>query len=293
MKNNFRVAILTLFLVASCGVYTQGFEAINVEAASSYAVSNTLAKPSITSICKTGSMAKLSISKVTGATGYNVYRSTSNDKGFVYVGKSKKTTYIDKKLQTSKTYYYKVRAYKVVKGKKVYSQYSSIVTAGKLVTSTSTNQTNNNNDVNKDKVIQNTSNQSAGSQSSANINSSYAAKVLQLVNVERSKGGLKALTTNSALTNAANVRAKEIKISFSHTRPNGSSPFTALKEFNINYNAAGENIAYGQRSPEEVVKGWMNSPGHRANIMNGNFGKVGIGCYVSNGTIYWTQLFTN
>jgi uncharacterized protein YkwD len=114
------------------------------------------------------------------------------------------------------------------------------------------------------------------------------------VNKERAKEGLSALTTNNTITAAGNVRAKEIVQSFSHTRPNGSSPFTALKEAGISYQAAGENIAYGQKTPQEVVTGWMNSPGHRANIMNPNFGKVGIGVYkASNGTIYWTQLFTN
>jgi uncharacterized protein YkwD len=114
------------------------------------------------------------------------------------------------------------------------------------------------------------------------------------VNVERAKEGLSALTTNSTLTSAGNVRAKEIVQSFSHTRPNGTSPFTVFSELGISYQAAGENIAYGQRTPQEVVTGWMNSPGHRANIMNANFGKVGIGVYkASNGNIYWTQLFTN
>lgn len=124
--------------------------------------------------------------------------------------------------------------------------------------------------------------------------SSFATQVLQLVNKERAKEGLSALTTNNTLTSAANERAKEIVQSFSHTRPNGSTAFTVLKEFGISYKAAGENIAYGQKTPQEVVTGWMNSPGHRANIMNANFGKVGIGVYkASNGTIYWTQLFMN
>ncbi len=124
--------------------------------------------------------------------------------------------------------------------------------------------------------------------------SNYANQVLQLVNQERAKEGLKALTTASALTSASNKRAQETMQSFSHTRPNGSSFFTALTEFGVQYSAAGENIAYGQRTPQEVVTAWMNSPGHRANIMNGSFGKLGVGVYQgSNGTIYWAQLFTN
>ncbi len=123
--------------------------------------------------------------------------------------------------------------------------------------------------------------------------SSYANEVLKLVNVERAKAGLTAFTTNSSLTAAANKRAVEIKSSFSHTRPNGSGFQTVLGEYNVSYRAAGENIAYGQKTPQEVVTAWMNSPGHRANILNGNFSKLGVGVYQSNGTVYWTQEFTN
>lgn len=123
--------------------------------------------------------------------------------------------------------------------------------------------------------------------------SNYANEVLRLVNVERAKAGLSAFTTNSNLTAAANKRAVEIKTSFSHTRPNGSGFQTVLGEYNVSYRAAGENIAYGQKTPQAVVTGWMNSPGHRANILNANFNKLGVGVYQSNGTIYWTQAFTN
>ena len=123
--------------------------------------------------------------------------------------------------------------------------------------------------------------------------SSYADQVLKLVNQERAKAGLSALTTNSTLTAAANKRAQETAKSFSHTRPDGSSFSTVLKEYGISYRMSGENIAYGQKTPQEVVTGWMNSEGHRANILNGSFGKIGIGVYKSNGVIYWSQLFTN
>lgn len=122
---------------------------------------------------------------------------------------------------------------------------------------------------------------------------SYANQVLQLVNQERKNAGLSALTTNKNLTNAANKRAAETVKSFSHTRPNGSSFSTVFDEFNINPMAGGENIAYGQRTPEEVVNAWMNSSGHRANILNSNFNKLGVGVHKENGTIYWSQLFTD
>ena len=124
-------------------------------------------------------------------------------------------------------------------------------------------------------------------------NQGYAEEVLRLVNIERSKAGLSSLTTNATLKAAADKRAQETKASFSHTRPNGSKFSTVLQEYGISYRTAGENIAYGQRSPQEVVNGWMNSPGHRANILNGSFGKIGIGVYQSGGVIYWSQLFTN
>ena len=131
------------------------------------------------------------------------------------------------------------------------------------------------------------------STSTNSTTSSYANEVLKLVNAERAKAGLSAFTTNTSLTAAANKRAVEIKTSFSHTRPNGSGFQTVLGDYSISYRAAGENIAYGQKTPQAVVTAWMNSPGHRANILNANFSKLGVGVYQSNGTVYWTQEFTN
>jgi|LFRM01.1.fsa_nt_gb uncharacterized protein YkwD len=150
-------------------------------------------------------------------------------------------------------------------------------------------------DQSRDKGNSTTSAKSTGNTSTDNTSSSksYAEEVLRLVNIEREKAGLPALTTNSELKAAADKRAQEIKASFSHTRPDGSKFSTVLKEYGISFRTAGENIAYGQRSPQEVVNAWMNSPGHRANILNSSFGKIGIGVYQSGGVIYWTQLFTN
>ena len=122
--------------------------------------------------------------------------------------------------------------------------------------------------------------------------SQYISEVVRLVNAERAKEGLAALQMDSSLNSAAQVRAKEIVTSFSHTRPNGSSCFTALSEAGIKYNGSGENIAYGQKTPAEVVNAWMNSAGHRANIMSSKFTKIGVGCHNSNGTYYWSQFFT-
>lgn len=121
---------------------------------------------------------------------------------------------------------------------------------------------------------------------------SLAHQVVRLVNEERAKAGLPALTIDVNTEAAALVRAKEIKQSFSHTRPNGTQFATALKEQGVSYRGAGENIAWGQKSPEAVMQAWMNSDGHRANILNPKFTKIGVGHYQdANRTNYWTQLF--
>lgn len=121
----------------------------------------------------------------------------------------------------------------------------------------------------------------------------YAKQILNLVNEERAKAGLSPLSLEADITAAANVRAKEIVQSFSHTRPNGSSFSTVLAEQGVSYRGSGENIAWGQKTPEQVMNGWMNSDGHRANILNGNFRNLGVGHYQdANGVNYWVQLFT-
>ncbi|WP_346704179.1 CAP domain-containing protein [uncultured Agathobaculum sp.] len=120
----------------------------------------------------------------------------------------------------------------------------------------------------------------------------YASQVVALVNAERAKYGLSALKVDSRVQQAAQVRAKETVQSFSHTRPNGSSFSTALTEAGVSYTRSGENIAYGQSTPQQVVQAWMNSSGHRANILNENFTTIGVGYTVSGGTAYWAQLFT-
>ena len=120
----------------------------------------------------------------------------------------------------------------------------------------------------------------------------YASQVVALVNAERAKYGLSALKVDSRVQQAAQVRAKETVQSFSHTRPNGSSFSTALTEAGVSYTRSGENIAYGQSTPQQVVQTWMNSSGHRANILNENFTTIGVGYTVSGGTAYWAQLFT-
>lgn len=120
-----------------------------------------------------------------------------------------------------------------------------------------------------------------------------AQAVLALVNRYRAQNGLAPLALDKSLCKAAETRAREIVTSFSHTRPNGASCFTVLSESGIAYASAGENIAYGQDSANEVMKAWMNSSGHRANILSSAFGHLGVGVYQSGGTLYWAQLFTD
>ena len=121
----------------------------------------------------------------------------------------------------------------------------------------------------------------------------YAAEVVRLVNAERAKAGLSALRMDAGVTAAAQVRAREIVSTFSHTRPDGRKCFTALEEAGVRYRGAGENIAYGQPSAAAVVNAWMNSPGHRANILNANFTTIGVGHHTVGSTHYWTQFFTS
>lgn len=124
---------------------------------------------------------------------------------------------------------------------------------------------------------------------------SYARKVLDLVNKERAKEGLAALKLDTSLCRVAKLRAEEITENFDHTRPDGSSCFTILKENNLSYRAAGENIAAGQPTPAQVVKSWMDSPGHRENIMSKEFHKLGVGYVKADDEYghYWVQLFSD
>ena len=123
------------------------------------------------------------------------------------------------------------------------------------------------------------------------FNEEYEEEVIRLVNAERAKKGLSALSKYSGAVNAARVRAKEIVTSFSHTRPDGRSCFTAASDLGVTYKTAGENIAYGYATPAQVVNGWMKSEGHRKNILSTSFSKIGVGCYSLNGVLYWSQFF--
>ncbi len=119
----------------------------------------------------------------------------------------------------------------------------------------------------------------------------YENEVIRLVNEQRVKNGLKELQADWQLSRVARFKSQDMKDNnyFSHTSPTYGSPFEMIKNFGISYRSAGENIAKGQRTPQAVVNAWMNSSGHRANILNSTYTKIGVG-YVSDGN-YWTQMF--
>lgn len=118
-------------------------------------------------------------------------------------------------------------------------------------------------------------------------------EVYEITNNYRSLVGVSSLTLDSSLVEAANIRAKELSDSFSHTRPNGSSCFTVLSELGISYGTAGENIAAGYSSSQSVMEGWRSSSGHYQNIISFKFKKIGIGVNIINNQYYWVQIFSN
>ena len=120
---------------------------------------------------------------------------------------------------------------------------------------------------------------------------SYESEVIRLVNEVRRENGLKALTANWELSRVARYKSQDMlnKGYFSHTSPTYGTPFQMIKAFGLSIRTAGENIARGYPTPQAVVNGWMNSSGHRANILNASYTQIGVG-YVAQGN-YWTQMF--
>lgn len=114
----------------------------------------------------------------------------------------------------------------------------------------------------------------------------YADEMFKIINQEREKEGLEPLAFDKELTETAMQRCAEIAISFSHTRPDGSSCFTA------NSRLWGENISVGYPTPQSAMEGFMTSQGHKENVLNVDFKSVGVGCVVVDGTTYWTQCYS-
>ncbi|MCD8509593.1 MAG: CAP domain-containing protein [Bacillus sp. (in: Bacteria)] len=122
-------------------------------------------------------------------------------------------------------------------------------------------------------------------------NTDFEQQVIELTNVQRRNNGLSDLQAHTELSNVARKKSADMQQNnyFSHTSPTYGSPFDMIRDFGISYTAAAENIAQGQPTPEQVVDSWMNSEGHRQNILNGNFTHIGVG-YEANGH-HWTQMF--
>ncbi|MBQ3107683.1 MAG: serine protease, partial [Firmicutes bacterium] len=119
-------------------------------------------------------------------------------------------------------------------------------------------------------------------------------QILRLVNEERAEAGLASLTLSDELSRAARAKAEDMAKNgyFSHTSPTYGSPFDQMHSFGITYSAAAENIAKGYPDADSVMTGWMNSEGHRANILNSSFTHLGVGYAVDeHGTTYWVQMF--
>lgn len=119
----------------------------------------------------------------------------------------------------------------------------------------------------------------------------YEQEVIRLVNAERAKYGLAALTEDWELSRVARYKSQDMHDNryFAHSSPTYGTPFQMIRAFGLSYRTAGENIAMGYATPAAVVAGWMNSEGHRANILNSAYTKIGVG-YVADGH-YWTQQF--
>ena len=138
------------------------------------------------------------------------------------------------------------------------------------------------------------SNGSSNNGQTSSAPSGYASEVFDLVNQQRSANSQSALTYSTEASRAAQAKAEDMAANnyFSHTSPTYGSAFDMLKANGVSYSSAGENIAKGQTSPSSVMKAWMNSSGHRANILSSSYRSVGIGCAAdSSGTLYWVQIF--
>ena len=109
--------------------------------------------------------------------------------------------------------------------------------------------------------------------------SSYESEVIRLVNEIRQQNGLRPLAANWELSRVARYKSQDMRDNgyFSHNSPTYGTPFQMLSAFGLSYRTAGENIAKGYASPQAVVNGWMNSSGHRANILNASYTQIGVG----------------
>ena len=207
--------------------------------------------------------AELTIRKISGVTGYQIFLSKSRKGKYAQVGATRTSSFKLSKLKKNKAYFVKIRAYKTSGSRIVTGKYSGIVKISKYMTVTTADK--------------------------------YAAQVLELVNAEREKENLPALKASEALNKAANIRAKELVTENSPNRPDGRNGCSVLTDQKIVYESAGENIASGCKTPKDVVEKWMGDVGHRAQIMSSDYTYMGVGYYetAKGDKYYWSQLFMN
>lgn len=205
--------------------------------------------------------ATLKIGTLKGITGYQIFVAGAKKGKYKQIGATRNNRFVLTKLKKNKIYYVKVRAYRTRGTRIVTGKYSAVLRIGKFVSTTTAEK--------------------------------YAATVLSLVNQERAKEGLAALKASSTLNTAANIRARELVISNSPTRPDGRNGCSVLTDQGIVYETAGENIASGAKTPKEVVAEWMKEAGHRAQIMSEDYTHMGLGYYATSkgDKYYWSQLF--
>jgi len=244
-------------------------------------------KPSFTVTKRTKTTATIKIKKKGKVTGYHVYVKKGKKGKYRLWTFSFTRTFKIKKLKPGSEYYVKIRAYRtrrfsIKKGK--FSGAKKIKKYKKATPKPTPKPTQ-----------EPSPSPSPDSSSGTSEQEKYAEEVLALVNAERANEGLSPLALDQSLCTVAAIRAGEIVERFEHTRPDGTDCFTALQQANISYGAAGENIAAGQSTPAAVMDSWMNSPGHRANIMSSEFKKLGVGFVkASQGyQYYWVQMFTD
>lgn len=144
-----------------------------------------------------------------------------------------------------------------------------------------------------DKIPENSGNANEDATGSV-VSGSMTSQVVTLVNKERASNGLQSLASDSQLAKLAQMKAEDMAKNgyFSHTSPTYGSAFDMMKTYGVSYKTAGENIAKGQKTAQSVMNGWMNSSGHRANILKSDYTKIGVGyAKASDGTTCWVQIF--
>lgn len=249
---------------------------------------------------------KLSWTEVDGVSSYSIYRSSSKDGSYQKIGVATENSYTDESAIPGITYYYKY-GYELPQNDTEESLTSSSDTTKSLPEKQINTYPSKTTHKNTTKTYTTTYKTTArvtttkarvtytNPPTSAKKVTGFEQHMLDIMNAEREKVGAPALSFNPELTRLAQIRAAELATRYdaAHNRPDGRGWYTVFDDNNFWYVSAGENIAYGQPSSDAVIRTWIESPGHYANIVSTKFGHVGLACYEKNGVLYWEQLFTD